>query len=122
MIRISRITFIVVSISLLSSCSWTRPNTTRSETLSDRYKCEQQALRMHPIMMVQKTYSDGYKTPYKTSCTTSSDYGSGYDTDCTTTGGEYVPPSTTTTDVNFHPRERSKNDCMYSKGYKIQFF
>jgi len=117
MIRISRITFIIVSISLLSSCSWTRPNTTRSETLSDRYKCEQQALRMHPIMMVQKTTSDGYKTPYKTSCTSS-----GSHTDCTTTGGEYVPPRTTTTEVNFHPRESAKNDCMYSKGYKIQFF
>jgi hypothetical protein len=121
MIKISRITFIIVSISLLSSCSWTRPNTTRSETLSDRYKCEQQALRMHPIMMVQKTYSDGYKTPYKTRCR-SSGSGSGYDTNCTTTGGEYVPPSTTTTDVNFLPRDSAKDSCMYSKGYKIKFF
>jgi hypothetical protein len=121
MIKISKITFLLVVISLLVGCSWVRPNTARSTHKFDYQKCIDKSKQMYPVMMVKKTYGEGYHTPIKTNCTS---YGSGNHayTNCTTTGGEYVPPTTGTTDVNSDKRNDAFGSCMRSKGYKKKWF
>ena len=105
---------------ILSGCAigWSRPNTTEAEFNQDRYECQQQAARMYPVMMVQSTVGVGYQTAAETDC-----YTYGANTNCTTTGGNYVPPATVTEDANLYSRNTVERSCLNSKGYtfKMEF-
>ena len=122
MLKISRIAFLPVGLCvvLLAGCAvgWTRPNTSESEFNQDRYECQQQAAQMYPVMMVQRTNGVGYQTSAQTNCTS---YGSSMN--CTTTGGNYVPPATVTEDSNLNNRNSAFGSCLNSKGYtfKMEF-
>ena len=105
---------------LLSGCAfgWSRPNASEAESNQDRYECQQQAARMYPVVMVQRTVGVGYQAPAQTNCYT---YGS--NTSCTTIGGIYVPPATETKDANLNSRNTAFSSCMKAKGYtfKMEF-
>ena len=122
MLTMSRIAFLPVSLCvvLLTGCAigWSRPNTTEAEFNQDRYECEQQAAQMYPVVMVQRTIGSGYQTSAQTNCTS---YGN--TTNCTTTGGNYVPPATVTEDANSTNRGFAFQSCLNSKGYtyKMEF-
>lgn len=108
---------LLASVFALGGCAfgWSRPNTTETEFYQDRYQCEQEAARMYPVAMMQRTIGSGYQAPAQTNCTT---YGN--QISCTTDPGLYVPPAQVTEDANSLNRSYAFQSCLESKGYKYK--
>ena len=117
---IIRLTLTAILIFLLSGCAgvgWKHTTETSEKYHQDVFECEMIALNRFPVRMVTETISVGYRTPVKTDCQKSDLH-----TSCTSTGGEYIPGSTSTKDVNQSNRGRSQDNCLRSRGYKYQSF
>lgn len=114
---INSIIILGISISLAGcNVGWMKPGATRAEFNQDRYDCQIEAAKTYPVSMVQRTVSTGYQTPAQTQCNNAG-YGN---FNCTTTGGNYVPPSTITEDVNMNNRSAAFHSCMQAKGYEYK--
>ncbi len=79
----------------------------------DAYNCEMEAARSYPVAVVTQTYGTGYTTASSTNCNS---YG-GF-TKCTTTPGRYVPPPTSTVDVNETNRFNAEIQCLRAAGWR----
>ncbi|MBU2759526.1 hypothetical protein [Acidithiobacillus sulfurivorans] len=113
--KIGKLVLLVTVVLVLAGCGmgWTRPDTLRPEAERDILSCKQEALKLYPIDMVTTAVGSGYQNPAQTYCNTY-----GQETDCTTYSGNYVPPATTTQDINLNSRNIAFSECMESLGYK----
>lgn len=114
-------TFILLTTTAaIAGCAvgWSKPNGSLEDFNQDRYKCEQQASQQYPVTMVSQTIGTGYQAPANTSCQSTGRY-----TNCVTTGGNYIPPSTINTDANAANRSLAFSSCMSANGYtfKMEF-
>ncbi len=110
-----------IPVFLLSGCAgvgWHNPTKPNADYYRDKAQCELWAVRAYPIRMFTETTGTGYRTPVQTDC---HEYGKG-NTSCTTKGGDYIPPSTSSQDVNARYRALAQRNCVRSLGYKFQVF
>ena len=122
MLKILRNIFLPIGfcIVFLVGCNvgWSRPGTTEGEFYQDRYECQQQSAQMYPVSMVRRTIGVGYQPAAITSCNS---YGG--NTQCATSGGNYVPPASINEDANLDNRNAAFRSCLNAKGYafKMEF-
>ena len=80
----------------------------------DAYECEQESAKIYPPNLSTQV-SGGYQAPSTTNCYTT---GSRQQyTNCTTTPGMSVPPSTKQADLNVANRERAFKTCLKARGW-----
>ena len=106
---------LVLSISGCATYSWYHPYKGTNEFNQDKYTCIQQSAQAFPVVVKQSTYGTGYTSPSHTTC--SSYYGQ---MNCTTTPGTYVPPVTSSVDVNEGNRTQAFNSCMIANGWSLR--
>lgn len=99
----------------LSGCAekWEKPGATEMEFDAVRSVCTSQANLRFPPMMRQVQISNGYMTPEVTNCS-----GNDHFTNCRTTGGQYVPPSTMAVDDNEAGRNQDVRACLFENGWQ----
>lgn len=103
---------IVILSCLLSGCAgsvWVGANPER-----DIYECKMEAARQYPPVLYSQQIGNGYKSPSYTSCNAVGNFAS-----CTTTGGNYTPPTVITSDANESFRNNSINYCMVQRGNRL---
>lgn len=109
-----------------ASYQWSKPGATQEEFNGDRYECMTEAARSYPTALTPVQVTQGYVTPAMTSCNTTGTatdvgpytYGSA-NTNCMTTGGQYVPPTYMNVDANANNRNQAARQCMIAHGYQI---
>lgn len=97
---------------LLSGCAqklWFGQNAQR-----DLYECQAEASKNYSPALYNSTVGTGYRTPSYTTCNSYGNYAN-----CTTTGGNYVPPTQITLDANQRNRETHFAYCMLSRGNQL---
>ena len=92
---------------------WQHESGNNSGWERDNYNCEMEAARSYPVAVVTQTYGTGYTTASSTNCNS---YG-GFPK-CTTTPGRYVPPTTSTVDVNETNRFNAEIQCLRAAGWR----
>lgn len=116
-ISLCHIVLLGVCVSV-SGCNvgWVKPGSTQAEFNVDKYDCQTEAAHTYPVAIVQRSVGTGYQTSSQTQCVASG-YGN---YNCTTTGGNYVPPNTVTEDANLNNRNMAFQNCMQAKGYEFK--
>jgi hypothetical protein len=103
---------------LLMTCGcaeyWAKPGGTQAELNMVTANCHAQSHAQFPPVLQTVQSSAGYTTPAKTNCTSSGNNS----VNCTTKGGDYVPPSYQTVDVNDNGRDAAFHACMYNAGWQ----
>lgn len=97
---------------LLSGCAntvWVGQNPER-----DMYECKLEAARQYPPALYSQQVGTGYTSPVFTSCN-----GVGGFATCTSTGGQYTPPPTITSDANSDQRDNFIKYCMIQRGNRL---
>lgn len=108
---------LVVVIALLSGCAqyqWMKPGASQLDFQQDGYVCSSEAARLYPPQQVPMQIGSGYTSPSHTSCNPF-----GISVNCTTTGGQYTPPSVVYVDGNEDNRTVAARQCMAMKGWRI---
>lgn len=102
-----------LALCVLSGCvTWEKPGGTQATFDADKAQCIVSASQQAPPAPVTTSTGAGYSTPVQTNC-----YRIGNAMNCTSTGGNYIAPVTTTYDANVVTRGYAFDSCMYSKGY-----
>ncbi len=116
--NISKITITLVVITFVSGCAtrWVKPGGTTDEFEATKASCISRAYARFPPMEHQVQLGNGYTTPSYTNCY-GNGYGGGYNANCTTTGGQYVPPATMTVDSNQQARNQDVRSCFFENGW-----
>jgi hypothetical protein len=97
----------------LAGCgSWTHPSKPASALAADRMGCEQWAVGLYPVALVQRQVTPARQEPPRTSCTTRDAH-----TTCTTTPGAWIGPTFATEDANASRREDAISQCLRSAGW-----
>ncbi|MCK8787521.1 hypothetical protein M0638_24420 [Roseomonas sp. NAR14] len=110
----SRAVLLAMILPALPGCtSWVRPGATPAMRDAAIARCEAVGYANIPPNMVSYQSGGGYTTPRERRCRTD---GNGVER-CTTTGGEYRPPTYSTRDTNKPAREAIFRDCMYRDGW-----
>lgn len=104
--RLGIATVVFLSLTGCAQKLWYGTNAQR-----DLYECEMEAARSYAPAMYNTTFGVGYTAPSYTTCNA---YGNS--ANCTTTGGNYVPPAQITLDANDGRRKNHFNYCMVSRG------
>ena len=100
-------------LAALGGCgSWSHPTKPASALDADRMGCEQWAVGLYPVALVQRQVRPARQEPPKTVCTTRDAH-----TTCTTTPGAWVGPSFATEDANASRRESAIQQCLRSAGW-----
>ncbi|MCQ4158458.1 hypothetical protein NON00_00765 [Roseomonas sp. GC11] len=100
---------------LLAGCEerWAKPGASPAEYEATRARCEQRLHAQFPPILERVQSSGGYVSPVQTRCS-----GDANNRRCTTTGGNWVPPSFTTIDHNEDVRERGIAGCLIEQGWR----
>ncbi|MFN9773030.1 MAG: hypothetical protein ACK54X_10460 [Burkholderiales bacterium] len=102
-----------VLLAALAGCgTWTHPTKPESAFPADRMGCEQWAVGLYPVALVQRQVTPARQEPPKTSCTTRDAH-----TTCTTTPGAWVGPTFATEDAHASRRESAIGQCLRSAGW-----
>lgn len=108
---------VVAAVAFLTACGpnyyWVKPGANKSDLSLDSAECRVFAAGAVPQNPQQIQLSSGYRNSSLTTC---SRFGSSVD--CTTTGGDYVPPTHYAYDANESVRSDAENVCMYRKGWR----
>lgn len=110
-----RLACALMFVFLLTGCArmaWEKPGANEAEFEATKGHCIGQAYAQLPPDVATTTVGTGYVTPSYTSCS-----GGPYVASCTTTGGQYVPPSVVQYDANAHARVSVFKGCMYANGW-----
>ena len=102
----------VLGLLLLTGCAnnvWVGQNPT-----SDMYECKLEAARQYPPALYSQQVGVGYTSPSFTSCNAIGGF-----VTCNTTGGNYTPPPTVTSDANSTSRDNHVNICMVQRGNRL---
>jgi hypothetical protein len=112
-----RVTRRVVALALaaLGGC-WTHPTKSTADFHAERTACEQRAVAMYPVVIVQRQTSPGRWIPGTTQCTTTN-----AQTRCVTSPGRWEPPTWTTEDANAGARSGVIDDCLRAGGWTWQW-
>lgn len=109
----------VVAVSILfislSGCAreWTRPGTTEQELNADKLTCEQEAVKLYPVVHdAPLTYRPTASSKLDTSCVQQSGFNN-----CDTAGNVGTPPAAAHGDANDYNRDAAVKACLASKGY-----
>ncbi|MBI1775050.1 MAG: hypothetical protein HYR63_06865 [Proteobacteria bacterium] len=98
----------------LAGCeTWVKPGGTPAEFDAMSASCKAQAYQRFPPMVRPVQTSYGHYMPVTTHCTTT-----GNVTNCTQTGGYWVPPSFSTVDDNENGRDQDIRACYYRNGWQ----
>lgn len=92
---------------------WAKLNGTESEFAATQSACNARSFSQFPPAMRQVMLMAGYTTPVQTNC-----FPMGYSVQCTTTGGQYIPPTYISIDDNASGRENATKSCLYSAGWR----
>jgi hypothetical protein len=92
-----------------------KPGATSDEFEATKAACISRASARFPPMMRQVQIGTGYTTPMTTSCNGN---GYGYSMNCSTVGGQYVPPSALTVDDNSNARLQDVRSCFFENGWR----
>lgn len=100
----------------LSGCAyrWQKPGATEQDFEAAKAACNAQAAAHFPPLMRPVQLNNGYTTPVTTDC-----HGHGNEVHCVTSGGQYVPPSTTFVDDNEAAREQDVHACFFQNGWQM---
>ena len=110
------IPILVISGLLFQGCApmgWQHPIKGQTEFSSNKYECERNAARLYPPIITVEQIASGYRTPTQTNCRKI-----GNEVQCTTYGGDYIPPVMSTVDVNERNRGSIFDSCMQSLGWE----
>ena len=80
----------------------------------DMYECRLEAARQYPPVLYSQQVGTGYTSPSYTSCNAIGGF-----VTCNTTGGNYTPPPTVTSDANSASRDSHINMCMVQRGNRL---
>jgi hypothetical protein len=106
---------------VLSGCAqyqWQKYGANQNDFNRDSYECQMEAARTFPTQLVSQQVTAAYTTPTYTNCS-GNGYGSYRYSNCTTTGGQYVPAYSTTVDANANNRAQAARQCMYVRGWQL---
>jgi len=107
---------IIIAGFLLQGCApmgWQHALKGQREFSSDKYQCEGNAARLYPPIITVEQIASGYRTPTQTNCRKI-----GNEVQCTTYGGDYIPPVMSTVDFNERNRDSLFDSCMRSLGWE----
>ncbi|MFA4994197.1 MAG: hypothetical protein WC521_02710 [Bdellovibrionales bacterium] len=104
----------VLAFLFLSGCAekWQKPGATEQDFEKMKLSCDNQALKRFPILLRQIQIEGERMTPFSTRCT-----GSGPTLSCSTSGGQYVPPTYAPMDDNRAAREAATRRCYIENGW-----
>jgi hypothetical protein len=111
----------LLALSMLAGCAtyqWSKDGATQADFQGDRYQCNNEAARSYPPAVITQQVTQGYTTAAYTTCNSNGDAYSS-NTNCTTTGGQYVPPTYVNVDANAGNRAQAQRQCMFAHGYEI---
>lgn len=101
----------------LAGCgTWVHPSKSQAEFHAEKTACEQRAVSVYPVVLVQRQSSPGRWIPGTTQCTTANNQ-----THCVTTPGRWEPPTWTTEDANAGARSGMIDDCLKAGGWTWQW-
>jgi hypothetical protein len=105
----------LLALVMLSGCAqrWAKLNGTEAEFNATNAGCSSKAYSQFPPAPRQVMLLAGYTTPIQTNC-----YTVGYSVQCTTTGGQYIPPTYINVDDNETPRGNAVTSCLYTAGWR----
>ena len=113
---------LMLFVVLCNGCAtyrWFKPGASPEDFRRDALACLTWALQIAPEAMTPIPLGQGYTNPVQTNCTT--DYAGGRSViNCTSTGGEYVPPPVMHVDQNTRARDTALLMCMYGRGWSKQ--
>lgn len=101
-----------LALILLTGCAssvWVGQNPER-----DMHECKAEATRHYPPALYSQQVGTGYTSPSHTSCNAI-----GNSVTCNTTGGNYTPPPTVTSDANSSERNKYISYCMIQRGNRF---
>jgi hypothetical protein len=113
-LRLARIFLFALFLTGCSHLVWEKPGASTADFEAAKGHCIGQAYSQVPTAPASATIGGGYVAPSYTSC-----YGSGYGANCTTTGGQYVPPTVINYDANASARTEVFKGCMYADGWSL---
>lgn len=100
---------------LLTGCTverWVKPGATLQEYELTRARCDAKAFQAFPPDMQRVQTASGYRQSERTECR-----GEGPNRRCTTTGGQWMPPSYEDRDVATPGRTQGARACMLENGW-----
>ncbi len=109
---------VLLLVTCCSGCGagWIKPGGTTAELSQDRYQCEQEAVKMYPVLMVPYSKGQAHQTAARTNCNTQGDNMS-----CTSMPSVYTPPELHMRDANKNNRDTAVHSCLKSRGYEFQW-
>lgn len=104
----------IVALLLVAGCAqrWEKPGATEADFEIAQSHCEARSQGQFPPAMMRTMSTAGYTTPVKTNC-----QNSGTNTNCNTTGGQYIPPTYRMVDQNEDARDRAVAACLLENGW-----
>lgn len=111
---------IIVAGFLFQGCTpmgWQNALKGQTEFSSDNYQCEANAARLYPPIITLEQIASSYRTPTHTNCRKINK-----EMQCTTYGGDYIPPIISTIDANEQNRNSLFRSCMQSLGWEWKPF
>ena len=110
-------TALLVALFATAGCTkWVKPGATEFERDATKARCDADSRMRAPPVLERYMSSAGGYTPQKTRCNTDS---RGRES-CTTTGGDYRPPTFSTRDLNDDTRDSVFRACMYANGWRAE--
>lgn len=110
---VGRTVFAACCLAVLGGCgTWTHPTKPAAALDADRMGCEQRAVALYPVLMVQRQTAPARQEPPKTSCVTRNGH-----TTCTTVPGAWTGPQFVTEDANASNRNDAVSQCLRALGW-----
>ena len=103
---------------LFTSCTgcamgWTKPGATEPELNADKFSCEQEAVKLYPVMHASTSH---YRPPPASKLDPNCVQQSGF-SNCDSTGNVGSPSPAPQADMNDYNRAAAVKACLSSKGY-----
>jgi hypothetical protein len=104
----------LIAAALGAGCTqyWAKPGASERDFEVMRGQCNARSYQRFPPLVRQTVSQQGHYTPVTSKCETK-----GSTTECTKTGGNWVPPSYSTVDDNERPREEDTRACFFENGW-----
>ena len=116
--RIPCVLALTVAFSYCSGCamSWTKPGVSEQEFNADRLTCEQDAMKMYPVVHEPTaSYRPAVSSKLDTSCVAQSGMNN-----CDGAGPAGSTPPGTSGDANAYSRDLAVKSCLTSMGYQYK--
>ena len=123
---------LLILLSLIGCVRYYKPGAGQAEFNADSAFCEMNAYKFAPPAVERVVIRGAYREPTQTNCSGNINmqengtasrgtyYGNTNGTitnNCTTTGGNYVPPATVDIDNNQSARNAAYRNCLYQRGW-----